>query len=144
MKISKELVLKIIKYLKNNEEFYFPFKIICNDVEIDSDYYDIDCIELEYDLIKNNSLLINFTLEENIQNLYKDTTGLLAKGFIDKIIGITEIEKISSLANKYRSNWKEELWESEDSEEFGLNEFIGGKAEAFEECLEILNRYRNS
>jgi hypothetical protein len=50
------------------------------------------------------------------------------------------IDKIAALVAEYRQNWKADLWESEDSEEFGLNEFLGGKMEAFEECLDILKR----
>lgn len=49
--------------------------------------------------------------------------------------------KIEELAKEYRGSWKEELWESEDSEEFGLNEFIGGKADAYEDCLELIKNY---
>ena len=47
--------------------------------------------------------------------------------------------KIENLAKKYRKEWKIELCESEDIIIFGENEFVGGKAEAFEECLKILN-----
>ena len=50
--------------------------------------------------------------------------------------------EIAILAINYRKEWKEELWESEDSEEFGYNEFIGGKADAFEDCLEIIRKYK--
>lgn len=49
---------------------------------------------------------------------------------------------IESLANKCRREWKEELWESENIEEFGFNEFIGGKAEAYEDCLKIIRSYK--
>lgn len=48
------------------------------------------------------------------------------------------IKNIEDLATEYRNNWKEDLWESEDIEEFGLNEFIGGKAEAYEDCVQII------
>lgn len=47
-------------------------------------------------------------------------------------------KEIAELAKNYRASWKEELWESEDSEEFGLNEFLGGKAEGFEDCLDLI------
>jgi hypothetical protein len=50
-------------------------------------------------------------------------------------------KEISELAKNYRTEWKEELWESEDIEEFGLNEFIGGKADAYEDCLDLIKRY---
>jgi len=48
---------------------------------------------------------------------------------------------IVTLAKNYRKDWKEELWESEKIEEYGLNEFIGGKAEAYEECLDLIRKY---
>ncbi|MFA6138397.1 MAG: hypothetical protein WC667_09940 [Sulfurimonas sp.] len=50
------------------------------------------------------------------------------------------IEKIADLAKEYRSQYKKELWESTDIEKFGFNEYMGGKAEAYEECLVILKK----
>lgn len=50
------------------------------------------------------------------------------------------IKNIEDLAIEYRKYWKEGLWDSEDSEEFGLNEFIGGKAEAYEDCVQIIKQ----
>lgn len=32
------------------------------------------------------------------------------------------------------------MWESKDIEEFGLNEFIGGKAEAYKDCVQIIKQ----
>lgn len=52
-------------------------------------------------------------------------------------------KEISDLAKNYRSDWKEELWESEKIEEYGLNEFIGGKADAYEDCLDLIKKYIN-
>lgn len=46
--------------------------------------------------------------------------------------------------DEYKSNYDESLCDSEDIEEFGLNEFIGGKHQSFEEILEIWNRIINS
>ena len=137
MKIARELTLKIMRYLEENKDFYFPFKIICSDFGKDSDFYDVDCKEIEYSAINDNISLINFELEEDLQNLYEETTGLMAKGFIDKIEQKSIVDKISNLAVEYRKNWKKDLYESEDIEEYGLNEFIGGKAEAYEECLKL-------
>jgi len=48
--------------------------------------------------------------------------------------------KIAELANQYRKDWKEELWESENIEEYGLNEYVGGKAEAYEDCLDMVKK----
>lgn len=50
-------------------------------------------------------------------------------------------DEIATLAKNYRIDWKEELWESEKIEEYGLNEFIGGKADAYEDCLELIRKY---
>jgi hypothetical protein len=50
------------------------------------------------------------------------------------------IKNIEDLAIEYRKYWKEGLWESKDIEEFGLNEFIGGKAEAYEDCVQIIKQ----
>ena len=53
------------------------------------------------------------------------------------------IKKITILAKECRSQYKEKLWESTDIEQFGFNEYMGGKAEAYEECLEILQKSHN-
>lgn len=81
-------------------------------------------------------------LRVDLQNLYADTLELMAKGFLEKITSKSLEGRIEILAKNYREYWKEELWESEDIEEFGLNEFIGGKADAFEECLELMKYYK--
>ena len=49
-------------------------------------------------------------------------------------------KEITALAKNYRDDWKEDLWESENIEEYGLNEFIGGKAHAYEECLDLIKK----
>ena len=56
---------------------------------------------------------------------------------------IKVLEKhITTLVKNYRKEWKEDLWESENIEEFGFNEFIGGKAEGCEECLDLIKKYK--
>lgn len=124
----------------NNPTFYFPFQIVNNHLAEDNESYYIKPCMLSYTEIKMNKNYKNFVLEENLQHLYLETTELLSKGFIEKILNESPIDKISKLAIEYRKNWKEELWESEDSDEFGLNEFIGVQAEAYENCLEILRQ----
>ena len=64
---------------------------------------------------------------------------MMSKGFIGKTTSETAINRIKELAREYRKEWKVELCQSEDIEKYGENEFIGAKAEAYEECLEILN-----
>lgn len=48
---------------------------------------------------------------------------------------------IAELAEWHRKKWNMKLYNSEDIEEYGRNEFIGGKAEAFEESLKIIRKY---
>jgi len=141
MKITRKQVLNILKYLDKNKKFYFPFKIICCDLKEGDDFYGVDCIKMGYEVFKDNILLQNFLLEENLQKLDSETVELMAKGFFERIEKDDIISKVSSLAEEYRKSWKEDLWESTEIEEYGLNEFIGGKAEAYEDCLQLLKKY---
>ena len=50
---------------------------------------------------------------------------------------------ITELAKKHRKDWKRKLCDSEDIEIYGLNEFIGGKADAYEDCLDLIKKYRD-
>ena len=54
--------------------------------------------EIDYKFIENNKDLINFQLEENLQDLYPETIELMAKGFIHKIEHADILNKISDLA----------------------------------------------
>lgn len=49
-------------------------------------------------------------------------------------------KKIAVLAKNYRADCKEDLRGSEKIEEYGLNEFISGKADAYEDCLELIKK----
>ncbi len=89
MPITRELALKIIRYLLNNPSFYFPFKIMYREyvsytdddndfVEIvPSDGYENLIEDLQYD---------TFELWEDLQDLDLQTLELMSKGFIDKIL----------------------------------------------------------
>jgi hypothetical protein len=66
----------------------------------------------------------------------------MAKGFLEKITNKSLERHIAELARNYRKEYKEKLQENESIEEFGLNEFIGGKAEAYADCLETIKSYR--
>lgn len=52
-------------------------------------------------------------------------------------------KEISVLAKNYRADWKENLSENEKIEAYGLNEFIGGKADAYEDCLYLIKKCRD-
>jgi len=140
MDINRELAIKILRYRAENRRFYFPFSVVCKEYSPeDGEYIEIE--PSEWKGVECNKSYKTFKLWENLQNLYDDTTELMAKGFIEKISEESLEQSIYELAKNYRSEWKEELWESEKIEEYGLNEFIGGKADAFEECLYIIRKH---
>lgn len=141
MKISKDLAIKILKYLDQHKSFYFPFLVMCKEyTEEDNDFVEIE--PEEWKNIAENDIYQTFELWENLQNLDEETLELMSKGFIEKIESRNVIDEISKLAKEYRKKWKVELWESEDIEEFGMNEYYGGKAEGLEEALEILQEVK--
>ena len=137
MKIKRELVLKILNYLIDNPDFYFPFILKYKEPE-KNNYIEISENKNALNKILSSKELNEFILVENLQNLFEETIELMAKGFIDKITNKNNIRKIEALSKEYRKKWKKKLCESEDIEIFGENEFFGGKADAFEECLEII------
>ncbi len=51
------------------------------------------------------------------------------------------LKQIEAAAKEHRNLWKREICESVNIEEYGTNEFFGGKAEGFEESLEILKKH---
>ena len=138
MQITKKLSLTILRYLLDNPHFYFPFKIICKDFNEDDELYEIEFCEDYYKEILENKNLTTFALQEDLQHLHLETVELMSKGFIERILDENVKKKISTLAKEYRKTWKESLCESSDIEEFGLNEYNGGKADAYEDCLRIL------
>jgi hypothetical protein len=89
----------------------------------------------------NNEEYQIFELWENLQTLKEDTIELMSKGFLDKIVYNDALNQIETAAKEYRNLWKRDVCESVKIEEYGLNEFFGGKAEGFEESLEILKEY---
>ena len=107
--------------------------------EEDDDFVEIE--PNEWRIIENDNYQ-TFQLWENLQNLDKLTLRLMAMGFIERITDKSLESHIKELAKNYRDEWKEKMWETGNSESYGLNEFIGGKAEAYEECLDLIKVYR--
>ena len=139
MQINRKLVLQILEYLKDNKDFYFPFKIMYKNN--DGDYIEISIDD--YNNLLNDKKYNNFELWENLQNLTEETIKLMSKGFIEKIIQKNLLNEVECMAIEYRKTWKEELCDSVKIEEYGFNEFLGGKAEGFEESVEIIKKYLN-
>lgn len=146
MEINIELFTKIIMFINSNPDFYFPFKVILSNEQEEFELYPDDYVEFKSSAIEDYlNRGYKLLLSENINHIDRVTTELMAKGFLDKIIGIQEnaVEKIKSLANGYRNQWDSDLCDAEDIRLYGYNEYIGGMADAFEECLNILNNKSN-
>lgn len=142
MKISRKLAIQILKYCHKHKNFYFPFLVMCKEyTPEDNDFVEVE--PSEWKVISEDEIYQTFELWENLQNLYVETIQLMAKGFIEKITNNSLEKRITQLAKNYRKEWKEDLWESEKIEEYGFNEFIGGKAEAYEECLSLIKKSKN-
>lgn len=141
MMISRQLAIQILKYCNAHPDFYFPFLIMCQEYSPE----DNDFVEIgpdEWECIQEDEGYQTFELWKNLQNLYQETGELMVKGFIEKITDKSLEKHIYRLAKNYRKEWKKDLCESEKIEEYGLNEFIGGKAEAYEECIYLIKKYR--
>jgi hypothetical protein len=141
MPISRELALQILKYLVDNPSFYFPFLVVCKEYTPENnDFVELDPV-VDYETIRDFDEYQTFQLWENLQDLKAETIELMSKGFIEKIVGNSIEQRLEALVNEYRMKWKKEDCESEDIEKFGLNEFIGGKAEGYEDALDIVRKH---
>ncbi len=142
MDINRDLAIKILKYLHQHKDFYFPFLVMNKEyTEEDDDFVEIE--PSEWEMISEDQNYQTFQLWENLQNLDEETLKLMSKGFIAKITNDSLEKDISELAKNYRKEWKENLPESAKIEEYGFNEFIDGKAEAYEDCFEIIKNYQS-
>jgi len=145
MPISRELALQILKYLVENPSFCFPFLVVCKGYASYTDN-DNDFVEIvpkdDYENLLESPDYNKFELWENLQNLKAETIELMSKGFIEKIVGNLIEQELEVLAKKYRAQWTESVCETEDIEKFGLNEFIGGKAEGYEDALDIVRKHK--
>ncbi|MDP3764049.1 MAG: hypothetical protein Q8Q95_00300 [bacterium] len=142
MDISRELAIQILKYLHQHPDFYFPFLVMNHEyAEEDDNFVEIEPDEWEN--LQEDDKYQTFQLWENLQDLYEETIELIiARGFIEKITNKSLELHVAELVKSYRKDYREKLPESNKIEEYGLNEFIGGKAEAYGECLSLIKSYR--
>lgn len=141
MKISRELAIQILKYCHEHKDFYFPFLVVCKKyTPEDDDFVEIE--SEEWETILRDKTYETFELWENLQDLREGTVEHLTNGFIQIIIGQSLEKHIYTLAKNYRRQWQNGLCESEKIEKYGLNEFIGGKADAYEDCLYLIKKYQ--
>lgn len=90
MKIKRDLAIQILKYRNHHKDFYFPFKVICEECsEEDDDFIEIE--PSEWKLMDNDYTYQTFELRENLQNLYEETVELMAHGFLEKIINSEKV-----------------------------------------------------
>ena len=142
MDISRELAIQILKYLDHHKNFYFPFLVMNKEyTEEDDDFVEIE--PNEWEMIESDENYQTFQLWENLQNLDELTLKLMAKGFLEEITNESLEKHIAILAKNYRNEWNKNLSGSAKIEDYGLNEFIGGKADAFEDCLFLIKKYRD-
>lgn len=140
MDIDRKLAISILKYLDENDRFYFPFLVMCKEYSPEDDDY-VEVEPNEWRVIKEDGNYQSFQLWENLRNLNEDTIKLLSKGFIEVITGKSLEKHVGVLAKNYKREWVRELHNEEGIEEYGLNEFIAGKADAFEDCLYLIRKY---
>lgn len=142
MDISKELAIKILKYLDRHPDFYFPFSVVNKEYsEEDNDYVEIE--PSEWRLIAEDERYQTFQLWENLQNLDYDTVYLLSKGYIEKITGESLHSHVKIIARNYSKESEWDSWGSKDSELYGMSEFMKGKAEAYNDCVRMIKNYQS-
>jgi hypothetical protein len=84
MNISKELAIRILKYLEKHPDFYFPFSVMNKEYADEGEEF-VEILTDERAKIEDDDNCKTFQLWENLQNLGYDTTELMAKGFLEKI-----------------------------------------------------------
>ena len=73
MPISRELALRILKYLVDNPSFYFPFSVVCKEyTPEDDDFVELDP-KTDFETIRDFDEYQTFKLWENLQDLKVDT-----------------------------------------------------------------------
>lgn len=141
MNISRELAVRILKYLDQNPYFYFPFLVMCKEYSgEDDDFVEIEADEWE--IIQEDEKYQTFQLWENLQDLDLHTIRRMSVGFIQEITASSLETHVSTLVKNYRYAWKRKLSGNAGTEDFGLNEFIEGKFRGYEDCLDLIKFYR--
>ena len=84
MDINRDIAIKILKYLDQHKDFYFPFLVMNKEyTPEDNDFVEIEPSEQE--IIEMDKNYKTFQLWENLQNLDKKTLKLMSKGFLEKM-----------------------------------------------------------
>ena len=119
MPISRELAIRILKYLDKHPEFYFPFLVMNQQyTEEDDDFVEIE--PSEWKMIGEDEKYQTFELWENVQHLFAETIELMSKGFIEKINDDSGIDSVTFRIRKeeVEQNAKRKLTDAELKEVF--------------------------
>lgn len=140
MDINRELAIKILKYLNQHKDFYFPFSVMNKEYAEENDNF-VEIEPSKWKLIKEDKNYKTFQLWENLQDLDEETLKLMSKGFIEKITNKSLGKVIFELSRKCRKYSSKDMWLTHKVADYGENEFIAGKAEAYEDCLDLIKEY---
>ena len=140
MKISRELAIKILKYLYENPDFSFPFVVVCLEYTPEDDDF-VEIMPEEWQDIFEDPGYKTFQLWNKLPDMEDYPIDLLSKWFIEKILKNSLRNDLYNMFDFYNKLYKEKFFLSEDIQKFWENEFYGWKREAFEDILELLKRY---
>lgn len=142
MKISRVLAIQILKYTHTHSNFFFPFLVMNREYSAEDDDF-VEILSEEWDDIEADKNYETFELWDNLQHLDKITANLLLKGLLEELSRDSLETHIEKLAVTYKSKWRKSLYACERMEELDMNEFVEGKADAFEDCLYLIREHKN-
>ncbi len=64
----------------------------------------------------------------------------MSKGFLEKITKKSLEKTIYKLSKMCKEYSKKDMWLTHKVADYGDNEFIAGKAEAYEDCLDLIKK----
>lgn len=135
MPITRKLAIQILEYLYDNPNYYFPFLIVCKEYDSEDDDF-VEITPEERQDIEDDEIYQTFQLWENLQDIKLDTSELLAKWFIERIMFDSLKGEIRENINQLSKSLDYKLSENMKILEYWDNEFLRWKKEAFEEILE--------
>jgi len=92
MDIDRVLAIKILKYLNQHKDFYFPFLVMNKEhTEEDDDFVEIE--PHEWERIEFDENYQKFQLWENLNDLDEKTLRLMVKGFLEEILRELQVER---------------------------------------------------
>jgi len=101
MNISRKLAIKILKYLDQHKNFYFPFLVMKREYFMKNIVW-VEAEPNDWEKINNDKKYKTFQLWENLQSIDELTLKLMVKGFLEEISHKTVESQIQKLAQNYR------------------------------------------